>query len=134
VKFLIDTECWLWWLLEPERLNRRAIDLVGNRDHAIYLSAASSWEIAIKCRLGKLILPEEPASYVPSRLHQDGMLSLPIQHAHALRVYGLPNYHRDPFDRMLIAQAQCESLHILTADRQFRKYEVKILWASRRSG
>ncbi|MCI0418828.1 MAG: type II toxin-antitoxin system VapC family toxin [Acidobacteria bacterium] len=134
MKFLIDTECWLWWFLEPERLNKKAADLIASRDHAIYLSAGSSWEISIKCRLRKLVLPEEPARYVPSRLHQEGMLSLPIEHVHALRVYSLPNHHRDPFDRMLIAQAQCESLPILTADRQFKQYDVKILWASRRFG
>lgn len=134
MKFLIDTECWLWWLLEPERLNPKALELIASRDHVIYFSAASSWEISIKCRLGKLFLPEEPASYVPSRLHQDGMMALPIEHSHALRVYSLPDHHRDPFDRLLIAQAQCESLPILTSDRQFRKYSVRVLWGSRRSG
>jgi PIN domain nuclease of toxin-antitoxin system len=133
VRFLIDTECWLWWFLEPERLNSKSADLIADRTQSIYLSAASSWEIAIKCRLGKLVLPEAPASYVPRRLHEEGMLSLPIEQTHALHVYALPNHHRDPFDRMLIAQAQCESLPILTADPQFKKYHVKVLWASRRN-
>lgn len=133
MKFLIDTECWLWWLLEPERLNPKALELIASRDHVIYFSAASSWEISIKCRLGKLRLPEEPATYVPSRLHQESMVALPIEHSHALHVYSLPDHHRDPFDRLLIAQAQCESLPILTSDRQFRKYRVRVLWGSRRS-
>ena len=134
MKFLIDTECWLWWLLEPERLNPKALEMIASREHVIYFSAASSWEISIKCRLGKLILPEEPGTYVPSRLHLEGMLPLAIEHSHALHVYSLPDYHRDPFDRLLIAQAQCESLPILTSDRQFKPYSVKILWGSRRSG
>jgi PIN domain nuclease of toxin-antitoxin system len=134
VKFLIDTECWLWWLLEPERLNPKALEMIASREHVIYFSAASSWEISIKCRLGKLILPEEPGTYVPSRLHLEGMLPLPIEHSHALQVYNLPGYHRDPFDRLLIAQAQCESLPILTSDRQFKRYGVRVLWGSRRSG
>lgn len=65
MRFLIDTECWLWWFLEPERLNSKSADLIADRTQSIYLSAASSWEIAIKCRLGKLVLPEAAASYVP---------------------------------------------------------------------
>jgi PIN domain nuclease of toxin-antitoxin system len=129
VRILIDTGCWLWSLAAPERLNKMARDLLSDPAHALYLSAASSWEIAIKVALGKLRLPEPPGKYIPGRMAVLGILGLPVEHAHALRVSDLPAHHRDPFDRILIAQAQTESLTILTADPAFRAYEVEIFWA-----
>ena len=129
MKILIDTGCWLWSLAEPERLNVRARRLLSDAGNTVYLSAASSWEIAIKAALGKLQLPERVAKFVPDRMSLQNILGLPVEHAHALRVASLPTHHRDPFDRLLIAQAQLESLGILTADRVFRAYDVEILWA-----
>lgn len=128
MKFLLDTEAWLWSLTEPERLNPEARALLADRANALYLSAASSWEVAIKYALGKLPLPEPPASYVPSRMARQGIGALPIEHVHALRVAELPMHHRDPFDRLIIAQSQIESLSIITADRMFGKYDVSIVW------
>ena len=104
--------------------------MLSRRDHQLYLSAASSWEIAIKVALGKLHLPEPPPKYIPSRMEALDILGLPVEHAHALRVFDLPPHHRDPFDRILVAQAQCESLIILTADRSFVPYNVRILLAT----
>jgi len=130
MKFLIDTECWLWSFGEPDRLNAEAKRLITDPSSAIYFSAASSWEIAIKAALGKLKLPESPEQFVPSRLVALRMVSLPIEHKHALRVFALPHHHRDPFDRILVAQAQIESLPILTADRTLSMYDVRIIWAS----
>ena len=111
----------------PERLSTRARGLVESDEHELYLSAASAWEIAIKHGLGKLRLPEPPSRYVPSRVAMLRVLTLPIEHEHALRVGELPPHHRDPFDRMLVAQAQIERLHILTADSVFTKYDVEII-------
>jgi PIN domain nuclease of toxin-antitoxin system len=108
----------------PERLSDDARALVEAADNELYLSAASAWEIAIKYSLGKLRLPESPAGYVPSRLRATQTTALPIEHSHALRVSTLPAHHRDPFDRLLIAQAQIEQLPILTADPAFRRYDV----------
>lgn len=129
MKILIDTGCWLWSLAAPERLNKRARDLLSDPAHALYLSAASSWEIAIKAALGKLHLPAPPEKYIPERMVALDVLGLPVEHVHALRVFDLPAHHRDPFDRILIAQAQTESLTILTADPAFRAYHVEIFWA-----
>jgi PIN domain nuclease of toxin-antitoxin system len=129
VKILIDTSCWLWSLATPERLNKRTRALLSDPAHTLYLSAASSWEIAIKAALGKLHLPEPPDKYVPSRMEALDIRGLPVEHAHALRVFGLPRHHRDPFDRILVAQAQTESLTILTADRAFAAYDVETIWA-----
>ena len=131
MKILLDTSSWLWSLTDPERLNKRARDILSNRSHTLYLSAASSWEIVIKAALGKLPLPEPPEKYIPSRMAAMDVLGLAVEHAHALRVSALPAHHRDPFDRILVAQAQVESLTILTVDRVFRAYDVKVIWAGR---
>jgi PIN domain nuclease of toxin-antitoxin system len=112
---------------DPERLSRRARDLVETTEHELLLSVASAWEIAIKHGLGKLKLPASPADYVPSRMERLRTISLPIEQSHALRVSLLPLHHRDPFDRLLVAQAQLEDLPILTADTVFSRYDVEVI-------
>src|SRR5215210_4290589 len=116
MRILLDTQCWLWMTLAPERFSAAARALVETRHNTLYLSAASAWEIAIKHALGKLRLPELPVAYVPARVTALGVQPLPIELQHALHVATLPAHHRDPFDRLLIAQAQLEDLPILTAD------------------
>ena len=105
--------------------------MISDRAQSLYLSAASSWEIAIKVAVGKLQLPDAPARYIPNRMAALDIIGLPVEHAHALKVFDLPRYHRDPFDRILIAQAQAESLTLLTADPAVAAYDVEILWAGR---
>ena len=112
---------------EPEQFSARGKRKLSDTGNELFLSAASAWEIAIKYSIGKLKLPEEPAIYVPSRLALTRIVPLAIQHSHALKVAHLPRHHADPFDRMLIAQAQTESLAIMTADTQFAAYEVEVL-------
>jgi PIN domain nuclease of toxin-antitoxin system len=131
VKILLDTECWLWWLAAPERLNARALDIFETRRHALYLSAASSWEMAIKVALGKLRLPAPLPRYVPERLAEDGIEGLAVSHAHALAVAELPPLHADPFGRLLVAQARIERSTLMTADRALPAYDVPTLWAAR---
>jgi PIN domain nuclease of toxin-antitoxin system len=94
----------------------------------LFFSAASAWEIAIKVQLGKLTLPDIPARFVPEQLSANAIDSLPVLLSHALHVGSLPGYHRDPFDRMLIAQSQLENLPILTADPRIAQYAVDIVW------
>jgi PIN domain nuclease of toxin-antitoxin system len=127
VKILLDTQCWLWMAASPERFSTRARSYVEAGQNELYLSAASAWEIAIKYALGKLRLPEPPAQYVPSRLERLRVLPLAVEHRHALHVSTLPHHHRDPFDRLLVAQAQLEDLPVLTADPQFDLYEITAL-------
>ena len=129
MKILLDTQCWLWMALSPERFSSSARNLVEDRQHVLYLSAASAWEISIKYGLGRLRLPEPPVSYVPSRATTLGVLTLPIGQHHALHVASLPPHHRDPFDRMLVAQAQIEDLPVLTADPIFSSYDVTAIRA-----
>jgi PIN domain nuclease of toxin-antitoxin system len=126
VRFLVDTHCWLWLQTSPERLPPEVLSLLESNSNDLVLSAASSWEISIKYALGKLPLPEPPSRYVPSRMRASGSRGLAVEHAHAVRVAELPPHHRDPFDRLLVAQAQIEKLILLTADRQFESYDVQL--------
>ena len=129
MKVLLDTHCWLWLQVSPEVFSPPAMSILKNEENTLFLSAASSWEIAINHRLGRLPLPLPPSEYVPSRMQTSGVLGLPVEHAHALRVAELPPLHRDPFDRLLVAQAQTESMTILTADPQVWQYEVSTVRA-----
>ncbi len=126
MRLLLDTHVWLWMLAAPERLSPAARRIVVSTDNELFLSAASAWEIAIKHALGKLTLPGKPADLVPDWMARTGVTPLPVLHRHALHLASLPPHHRDPFDRMLVAQAQVEGLGVLTADPQFRKYDVKV--------
>jgi PIN domain nuclease of toxin-antitoxin system len=114
--------------MDDPRLSARSRQILADGNNEIYLSASSAWEIAIKAARGRLTLPEPPASYVPSRMALHHFLHLPIQVSHALQVYKLPDLHQDPFDRLLVAQAQLEGLPILTADETITRYEVEIIW------
>ena len=131
MKYLLDTGVWLWTLWQPERISRRGRAVLANLSHEVFLSAVTSWEVAIKSGVGKLSLPEAPGTYVPRRMADQGLRPLPVSHQHALAVFGLPDHHRDPFDRLLIAQANLEDMILVTADRMIEKYAVQILWAGR---
>jgi PIN domain nuclease of toxin-antitoxin system len=126
MRLLLDTQCWLWMLVAPERFSDPVREELEDPGVEVILSAASAWEIAIKYALGKLPLPAPPSSYVPVRMKSSGTIGLPVEHVHALRVASLPDHHRDPFDRLLIAQATVEKLPILSADRQFEAYDIDL--------
>ena len=126
---LLDTQCWLWMQVSPERFSAASLALLEDPDTELLLSAVSSWEIVIKHALGKLALPVPPEEYVPSRMVRSGVRGLSVEHGHALGVASLPPHHRDPFDRLLVAQARMEKLTLLTADRQLAPYDVSLQWA-----
>lgn len=114
----------------PERLGTAARAIVDRSENRLLLSAASSWEIAVKYALGRLPLPEPPETYVPDRMRLVGVEGLAVEHSHALRVAALDPHHRDPFDRLLIAQAQVEGIPILTADKVFGRYDIQVISAA----
>jgi len=130
VRLLLDTHVFLWLLAEPDRLGGH-IGSLEDPSNELLLSAASSWEIAIKTQLGRLHLPEDPRRYVPDRMRAIGAEPLPIEHNHALAVSELPPLHRDPFDRILVAQARGLRLTIVTADVNIARYEVETLLVGR---
>jgi len=126
VRLLLDTHVFLWLQTEPERLREhRAV--VEDPDTELLVSAASAWEIAIKHALGRLPLPEPPATYVPTRMQAIRATPLAVQHDHALAVASLPLLHRDPFDRLLVAQALVLGVTILTADSILEQYPARTL-------
>jgi PIN domain nuclease of toxin-antitoxin system len=127
VKILLDTQVWLWVLGEPTRLSAAGRARLRSPANTFYLSAASVWEIVIKHTVGKLRLPDEPVAYLRGRLAETPATILPITHEHTLQLALLPLHHRDPFDRILVAQAQVEGLRLMTADRQFKAYPVEIV-------
>jgi PIN domain nuclease of toxin-antitoxin system len=128
--YLLDTHVWLWLIADPDRLRPSLLADLRERRTRLLLSSASSWEIAIKWALGRLSLPEPPERFVPSRMQATGVDGLPVEHAHALRVARLEPHHADPFDRMLIAQAQVESIPIVTVDHAFDRYDVEVIRAA----
>ncbi len=128
MRVLIDTHILLWLYLEPKRISTEIKDFVHDRKrNEIYVSDVSGWEISIKYGVGKLKLPEIPELFVPDRIRRAGFLPLPIESRHVLRVHNLPPIHRDPFDRLLVSQAQSENMTIFTTDRNIPKYDAKVL-------
>jgi PIN domain nuclease of toxin-antitoxin system len=127
-QYLIDTQCWLWWYISPEKLSQKQYDIIENADNAIYFSIISAWEINLKYRLKKLKLPSIPSSYIAQRIGYSQMNVLELQLEHTLVVENLPPFHRDPFDRLLITQAQLENMTILTNDRAFEPYDIRLVF------
>lgn len=130
MKLLLDTQCWLWWFSQPERLSEEAINQIADETNQVWFSVASVWEIGIKVSIGKLPLPEKIDDYISTRMIQLGARSLEITASHALQASALPLLHRDPFDRMLIAQSQIEGMTLVSADSMFDRYDVSVIWAA----
>jgi PIN domain nuclease of toxin-antitoxin system len=128
VRLLLDTHTLLWWLDGDRRLSRRARAAVGDEDNEVLVSAASAWELATKARLGRLPGAIDVAADVLGCITRQGFLELPITVLHAQRAGGLRIEHRDPFDRMLIAQAQMEDLPIVTNESLFEGFGIARVW------
>ncbi len=123
MNLFLDTHILLWWLDDNRLLSKQACDAIATPDNLIFVSVAVIWEIRIKQALGKLEIPPDFVSI----LKQQGFDIVSITANHAYRVGDLPMHHRDPFDRMLIAQAIEESLTIVTHDRAFKRYDISIM-------
>ena len=128
MKYLLDTHTFLWWNMDDAQLSPLAKEIIADGGNEIFLSAATAWEIAIKTARGRLELPEDPTRYVSNRMNLHGFQTLPVQIHHAVQVYKLPMHHADPFDRLLIAQSQIESMPLISVDGEIRKYEVEVVW------
>jgi PIN domain nuclease of toxin-antitoxin system len=120
---LLDTQVVLWWLADDPKLPRLYRDAIADGRSVCYVSAASIWEISIKAALGKVVVPE---GYM-AQLQKQGFVELAITWEHSRAMQALPLIHRDPFDRLLVAQAMVDKLILLSADKHVRKYDVKVL-------
>ena len=128
MRALLDTHTFLWWLLDVPRLSDACRQILGDGTNEILLSVVSGYELAYKAHVGRLTLPEVPDAYVRSRLAACGFGTLSVELNHALRAASLPVIHRDPFDRLLVAQSQLEGLPIMTADPAIAQYDVDVIW------
>jgi len=128
VKYLLDTCTFLWAIADAPQLSKRVRTEILDPANEVSVSAVSFWEISIKFGLGKISLPEEPDRYLPAQRIAAGFDLLTIGEAAACQVHRLPALHRDPFDRLLVAQANCQGLVIATCDPLIQKYPVKTCW------
>ena len=128
MRVLLDTQVFLWLLSDDSQLSDTARRVFANADNGILLSVATVWEIVVKAQRGKLPFPQPAAPYIRQQIGKTSVEVLPISLAHTLRVEKLPTYHRDPFDRILLAQAVEERIPIMSTDRAFRAYPVEIIW------
>jgi PIN domain nuclease of toxin-antitoxin system len=126
VAVLLDTQAFLWWVTDDPKLSRRARRTIA--DERCLLSAASCWEMAIKASLGKLEMPRPVDRFLQEQLEVNGFALLQISLGHVAAVADLPFHHRDPFDRLIAAQALEEEMAVVSSDPVFRKYRVKRIW------
>ncbi len=133
MRLLLDTHIWLWWRFDPKKLGVGAKRLLEDSRQQVLVSAVSGIELALKSGLDRIRLTEPLSSYMPRALGEDGFEILPVGLDHALRLSELPARHGDPFDRLLVAQAQVEGLTLMTADAEITGYAVETIWAGRRA-
>jgi len=127
MSYLIDTHILLWWLFDDPKLHTDCRDIIRNPDHRIIVSSASAWEIATKYRMGKLPEAKQLVEQYSQILHQAKFIELAITTAHALRAGSLPIAHRDPFDRIIMAQAELENLLVITYDKAFQTGLIQVI-------
>ena len=124
MKYLLDTHIFLWWITDAPKLKQNIRDLISDKKNTLLLSSASIWEMMIKSNLNKLDLPDNPRLFIKEQVALNSIYILNVTFDHSLEVYGLPEIHKDPFDRMLIAQAGFEGLTIITTDSLITQYNV----------
>ena len=127
MSYLIDTHIFLWWIFDDPKLDTTCRDIIRNPEHRIFVSSVSAWEIATKYRIGKLPEAKQLVEQYSQILHQVRFIELAITSAHALRAGSLPIAHRDPFDRMIMAQAELESLPVITYDKEFQTGLIQVI-------
>jgi PIN domain nuclease of toxin-antitoxin system len=128
VKVLLDTHAFIWWLFDDPKLSRASRAAIADPSNYVFVSAASVCEIAIKLTINKLSLPSDLDQELFATLAGTGFSALPVTLEHAYAVRYLPWHHRDPFDRLLVAQSQIEGMTLVTNDAALRRYDVKTLW------
>ena len=128
MKLLLDTHTFIWWDSEPTRLSAQALTLCQDPENSLVLSVASLWEMQIKLQLGKLRLALPLRQIIESQQQTNQIEILPITMSHVFALGNLPSHHKDPFDRLLIAQAIVEDTALVTGDRMFSEYPINVAW------
>lgn len=128
MRALLDTHAWLWFLFDDPRLSERAAELIGDPASAVLLSKISLWEIVIKVQIGKLRLGMSAQEFFQRHVHESSVQLVDLEVAHLLAYSELPLLHRDPFDRLLVAQAQQLQVPIVSGDESLKAYAVEVLW------
>jgi PIN domain nuclease of toxin-antitoxin system len=128
MKLLLDTHTFIWWATSSDKLSSNVLALLTNADNQLILSLASVWEMQIKCQIGKLQLGKSVPTLVANQQEHNHLLVLPIELSHVYALENLPGVHKDPFDRIIIAQAVVENLPIITIDILFDRYPVVRMW------
>jgi PIN domain nuclease of toxin-antitoxin system len=128
MRYLLDTHTFIWMDSDPSRLSPRVFDLCQDSNNTLVLSVTSAWEMMIKTQAGKLALPASPAYLIKSQCRTNGIRVLPIRLSHVLGLSDLPRHHKDPFDRLLVAQAIAGHLVVLSHDPQIARYPLQVVW------
>ncbi len=128
MRLLLDTHAFLWWIADDRRLSRPAREAITDSRSEVLFSVVIAWELAIKVRLGRFRVEGSLDEFLSGEIQENAFRVLPILMSHVVRVATLPTHHADPFDRLLVAQAQVESLLLVTGDRQIARYDVERVW------
>jgi PIN domain nuclease of toxin-antitoxin system len=128
MKYLLDTHAFLWFVMDDKRLSTEARFLIKDSKNEIFFSAATAWEMAIKVRLNRLKIKGNLESFIMEQLSANNIVPLSITVSHSLYTERLPQIHKDPFDRLIIAQSIVENLQLITKDQDIRKYNLKVVW------
>jgi PIN domain nuclease of toxin-antitoxin system len=127
-KLLLDTHAFIWWASEPEKLSKKILSLCKDRNNTLILSVASVWEMQIKIQLGKLKLDDPLTNMIEEQKQVNDLQTLPVELVHVLALENLADYHKDPFDRLLVAQSNVEDLTIVSKDSIIKKYSANVIW------
>jgi PIN domain nuclease of toxin-antitoxin system len=128
MKYLLDTHAFLWFVTDDERLSAKAQSIIKNSHNEVYFSAASVWEMSIKIRLSRLTISEELEPFIIRQISENNFNTLSITILHSIYTLKLPDIHKDPFDRMIIAQSQVEEMPLISKDKNIKKYKVPVVW------
>jgi PIN domain nuclease of toxin-antitoxin system len=128
MRLLLDTHAFLWWVFDDPKLSPAARDLIADPAAEILFSVVNAWEIVIKARAGRLDLPADAPGFVADQVRRNAFRVLSVELRHALQVHRLPDHHKDPFDRLLVAQAQVEAVPVVSCDPLVATYEVETRW------
>jgi PIN domain nuclease of toxin-antitoxin system len=128
VRLLLDTHAFLWWITDDARLSERARRSIADRSNTIFFSAASGWEVVVKRALGRVTLLQDPERLILEQVAANAFEVLPVSLHHTLKIDRLPPLHRDPFDRVLVAQALSEQMALISGDPHIARYPVDVVW------